>query len=72
MYLGKRETIEKIGYFDELKKYTSNNLKHDIYLQNFTNEIIKDLSNIYIIDLSRKYLTLSEIKKKFKFLKKKF
>ena len=46
-----------------LKNYTSNNLEHDIYLQNFTNEIIKDLSDIYNIDLSRKYLTLSEIKK---------
>lgn len=46
-----------------LKNYNSNNLEHDIYLQSFTNEIIKDLSNIYNIDLSRKYLTLSEIKK---------
>lgn len=49
---------------NSLKKYTSNNLEHDIYIQNFTNNIIKDLSNIYNIDLSRKYLTLSEIKKK--------
>ena len=48
---------------DSLKKYISNNLEHDIYLQNFTNDIIKDLSNTYNIDLSRKYLTLSEIKK---------
>lgn len=48
---------------DSLKNYTSNNLEHDIYLQNFTNEIIKELSNIYNVDLSRKYLTLSEIKK---------
>ena len=48
---------------NSLGKYTSNNLEHDIYLQNFTNDIIKDLSNIYNIDLSRKYLTLSEIKK---------
>ena len=48
---------------NSLKKYTSNNLEHDIYLQNFTNDIIKDLSNIYNIDLSRKYLSLSEIKK---------
>lgn len=47
---------------NSLKNYTSNNLEHDIYLQNFTNEIIKDLSNIYDINLSRKYLTLSEIK----------
>ena len=48
---------------DALKNYTSNNLEQDIFLQNFTNEIIKDLSNIYNVDLSRKYLTLSEIKK---------
>ena len=48
---------------NSLGKYTSNNLEHDIYLQNFTNDIIKDLSSIYNIDLSRKYLTLSEIKK---------
>ena len=48
---------------NSLKNYTSNNLEHDIYIQNFTNEIIKDLSSIYNIDLSRKYLTLSEIKK---------
>lgn len=46
-----------------LKSYNSNNLEHDIYMQNFTNEIIKELSNVYNIDLSRKYLTLSEIKK---------
>lgn len=46
-----------------LKSYNSNNLEHDIYIQNFTNEIIKELSNVYNIDLSRKYLTLSEIKK---------
>lgn len=52
---------------DTLKNYTSNNLEHDIYIQNFTNEIIKDLSSIYNVDLSRKYLTLSEIKKIFKF-----
>ena len=46
-----------------LKNYISNNLEHDIYFQNFTNEIIQDLSYIYNVDLSRKYLTLSEIKK---------
>lgn len=48
---------------DSLKKYTSSKLEHDIYLQNFTNDIIKELSLIYNIDLSRKYLTLSEINK---------
>ena len=46
-----------------LKNYTSSNLEHDIYLQNYIDDIIKELSNIYDIDLSRKYLTLSEIKK---------
>ena len=48
---------------NSLKNYTSNNLEHDIYMQNFTNDVIKDLSGIYNVDLSRKYLTLSEIKK---------
>lgn len=48
---------------NSLKNYTSNNLEHDIYMQNFTNEVIKELSNVYNVDLSRKYLTLSEIKK---------
>ncbi len=52
---------------NSLKNYKSNNLEHDIYLQNFTNEIIKDLSNVYNVDLSRKYLTLSEIKKLLNF-----
>lgn len=47
---------------NSLKNYTSINLEHDIYIQNFTNEIIKNLSSIYNVDLSRKYLTLSEIK----------
>ena len=48
---------------NSLKNYTSNNLEHNIYMQNFTNEVIKELSNVYNVDLSRKYLTLSEIKK---------
>ena len=51
---------------NSLKKYTSNNLEHDIYLQNYTDNIIDDLSKIYNIDLSRKYLYLSEIKKLIK------
>ena len=48
---------------NSLKNYTSNNLEHDIYVQNYINDVIKDLSNNYNVDLSRKYLTLSEIKK---------
>ena len=48
---------------DSLKKFNSTNIEHDIYLQNFSNGIIKDFENIFDINLSRKYLTLSEIKK---------
>lgn len=48
---------------DSLRKYNSTNLEHDIYLQNFRNDVIKDIENIFNINLSRKYLTLSEIKK---------
>ena len=52
-----------LSIINSIKNYTSNNLEHDIYMQNFTNDIIKELSTIYNVDLSRKYLTLSEIKK---------
>jgi len=48
---------------ESLKKYQSTKLEHDIYVQDFTNNVIKELSEKYNIDLSRKYLSLSEIKK---------
>ena len=48
---------------DSLRNYKSTKIEHDIYLQNFRNDVIKDLEKIFNIDLSRKYLTLSEIKK---------
>lgn len=48
---------------DSLRKYNSTRIEHDIYLQDFRNDVIKDLEQIFNIDLSRKYLTLSEIKK---------
>lgn len=48
---------------DSLRNYNSTKIEHDIYLQDFRNDIIKDLENIFNLDLSRKYLTLSEIKK---------
>jgi len=54
---------------DSLKKFNSTNIEHDIYLQNFSNDIIKDFEKTFDVNLSRKYLTLSEIKKNFKFLK---
>ena len=48
---------------DSLRKYNSTNIEHDIYLQNFRNDVIQDLEKVFNIDLSRKYLTLSQIKK---------
>lgn len=45
-----------------LIKYTSTNIEHDIYIQSFRNDIIKDCENAFNIDLSKKYLTLSNIK----------
>ena len=48
---------------DSLKKFNSTNIEHDIYLQNFSNDVIKDFEEIFDVNLSRKYLTLSEIKK---------
>ena len=51
---------------ESLKKYQSTKLEHDIYVQDFTNNVIKELSEKYNIDLSRKYLSLSEIKKLLK------
>ena len=48
---------------DSLRKYSSTNIEHDIYLQNFRNDVIQDLEQVFNIDLSRKYLTLSQIKK---------
>ena len=57
--------IEKI--IESLRNYESTKIEHDIYLQNFRNEIIKDFEKIFDIDLSKKYLKLSEIRKKLDF-----
>lgn len=48
---------------ESLRNYESTKIEHDIYLQNFRNDVIKDLEKVFNIDLSRKYFTLSEIKK---------
>ena len=50
---------------ETIRKFTSTPIEHDYYIQTFRNEIIKDFENSFDIDLSRKYLTLSEIKKNF-------
>lgn len=48
-----------------IRNYTSNHIEHDVYLQSFRNDVIKDIENVFSVDLSKKYLTLSQIKKIF-------
>lgn len=48
---------------ESIRNYTSAHLEHDVYKQDYSNDIIEDISQKFDIDLSRKYLTLSEIKK---------
>jgi len=48
---------------ESLRNYESTKIEHDIYLQNFRNDVMKDLEQVFSLDLSRKYLTLSKIKK---------
>lgn len=48
---------------ESLKNFTSSHIEHDIYKQNNYNEIIKQFSEIYNLNLEKKYRTLSEIKK---------
>ena len=59
--IDRKYSSEKV--INSLKQYSSTNIEHDIYIQNFRNNIIMDLENSLNVDLSRKYLTLSEIKK---------
>ena len=56
---------------ESLQNYNSIPIEHDICVQNYTDEIITELQKIFNIDFSRKYLTLSEIKKNFLFNNKK-
>ena len=58
--LKEQYSSEKI--INSLKKYTSTKVEHDVYLQNFRDKIISKLENIYNVDLSKKYLTLSKIR----------
>lgn len=59
--LKKKYSTDKIIH--SLKSYTSSHIEHDIYLQNYFDEILKDLNDIYNLDLDKKYRTLSQIKK---------
>jgi len=59
--LDNKYSFKKI--IETIRNYTSINLEHDIYVQNYRNEIIKDIETKFNIDLSNKFLTLSQIKK---------
>ena len=63
--LKSKYSIHKI--IETLKNYNSILIEHDLCVQNYTDDIIKELEKIFNIDFSRKYLTLSEIKKNFLF-----
>jgi len=59
--LEKKYSVDKI--IESLKNYTSTNIEYDIYIQDFYNEIIEDINNLYQFNLDKKYLPLSQIKK---------
>lgn len=63
--LGHKYSIHKV--IESLKNYNSIPIEHDLCIQNYNDEIITELGKIYNIDFTRKYLTLSEIKKIFLF-----
>ena len=51
---------------ESIRNYISVNVDHDIYLQSFKNNVIDALEQTFNIDLSKKFKTLSEIKKNLK------
>lgn len=67
--LNNKYSVSKI--IDSMKKYNSITIEHDICLQNYSDEIITEIGNTFNLDFSRKFLTLTEIKKNFLFNNKK-
>lgn len=63
-------SIQKI--INSMKNYNTVLIEHDLYMQNYTDDIIKAFEKNFKIDFSKKYRTLSEIKKNFKIKKIKF
>jgi len=51
---------------NSLKNLNITKLEHDIYIQNYSDEITKELSNIYSINYDNKYISLSNLKKNLK------
>ena len=66
--LENKYSIRKI--IDSLKNYNSIPIEHNLCIQNYTDEIITELDKILNIDFSKKFLTLSGIKKIFNLAKK--
>ena len=48
---------------EAIRNYTSSNVDHDIFLQSYTDNIITAFEEKFNINLSKKFLTLAEIKK---------
>ena len=48
---------------ESIRNYISVNVDHDIYLQSFKNDVIDEFEHTFNINLSKKFRTLSEIKK---------
>ncbi|MBQ8891343.1 MAG: IS1634 family transposase [Bacilli bacterium] len=61
--LNNKYSFKKI--IETIRNYTSNHVEHNVYLQGFRNDVIKDIENVFSIDLSKKFLTLSQIKNFF-------
>ncbi len=61
--LGNKYSIHRI--IDSMKKYNSILIEHDLCMQNYYDEIMNDIGTTFNFNFSRKYLTLSEIKKNF-------
>ena len=51
---------------DSIRNYSSINIEHDLFKQTFRNDVIKCIESKFNINLSKKFLTLSEIKKLIK------
>ena len=51
---------------DSIRNYSSINIEHDLFKQTFRNDVIKCMESKFNINLSKKFLTLSEIKKLIK------
>ena len=48
---------------DAIRRYNSSKIEYDYYLNTFRNDVIIDFEKAFDIDLSQKYITLSNIKK---------